>query len=64
MDPAAPIVKMQLPGANRDVPFGEVGATSHDLLTDYVQNRYFTFAHGAQLDAQGGVVSVQTFTAQ
>jgi acyl-homoserine lactone acylase PvdQ len=64
MDPAAPIMKLQLPGSNRDVPFAEVAATSHDLLTDYVQNRYFTFAHGTQLDAQGGVVSVQNFTAQ
>jgi len=60
MDPAAPLTRMQLPGANRDVAAGVVAAPV-DLLTQYVQNQYFTFAHGTQLDSSNGVVSVETF---
>jgi len=64
MDPTNPLTKMQLPGYEHDVPQGELVSTGRDLLTPYVQNQYFTFAHGTQIDTQSGVVSVQTFTAQ
>jgi len=58
MDPAKPIVKMQLPGPERDVPvlFG-----GPDLLLQWVKNQYFDYATSSQIDA--AVVSTQTFTA-
>jgi penicillin amidase len=59
MDPAAPVVKMQLPGPERDNPTLFVGP---DLLGQWVANKYFDFAFGTQSDAVA--VSTQTFTAQ
>jgi penicillin amidase len=58
MDPAKPVVKMQLPGPERDVPvlFG-----GPDLLGQWVKNQYFDYATSTQIDAV--VVSTQTFTA-
>ena len=58
MDPAAPVVKMQLPGPERDTPALFAGP---DLLGQWVENKYFDFAYGAQTDA--AAVSTQTFTA-
>lgn len=58
MDPAAPAVKMQLPGPERDVPAIAVGP---DLLGQWVRNLYFDLAFGAQIDAKA--VSTQTFDA-
>jgi acyl-homoserine lactone acylase PvdQ len=61
MDPAAANaqVKMQLPGPERDAPFG-LFATSPDLLGMYVQNQYFDFLYGNQIANKG--VSAQGFT--
>ncbi len=61
MDPAAPVVKMQLPGPERDQPalFSDPDLT---LLGQWVSNTYFDFAFSAQSDA--AAVSTQTFTAQ
>ena len=61
MDPAAASaqVKMQLPGPERDAPFG-VFANTPDLLGMYVQNQYFDFLFGHQVDGQGR--STQRFT--
>jgi hypothetical protein len=59
MDPASPIVKMQLPGPERDAPALFVGP---DLLGQWVANKYFDFAFGSQIDA--AAVSTQSFTAQ
>jgi penicillin amidase len=56
---ATPIVKMQLPGPERDVPAFFEGP---DLLGQYVLNQYFDFAFGDQIDAVA--VSTQTFSAQ
>ena len=60
-DPAAAVTKMQLPGPERDAPFG-VFSNTPNLLGQYVQNQYFDFALGHQVDANA--VSVQGFTAQ
>ncbi len=57
MDPAKPVVKMQLPGPERDGPALFV---SPDLLVQWVENQYFDFAFGAQSD--GVAVSTQTFS--
>ena len=59
MDPATPVVKMQLPGPERDGPDTFVGP---DLLGQWVSNTYFDFAFGNQINA--AAVSSQTFTAQ
>jgi penicillin G amidase len=58
MDPAKPVVKMQLPGPERDGPTAFAGP---DLLGQWVKNTYFDFAFGAQID--GLAVSNQTFQA-
>jgi hypothetical protein len=58
MDPNKPVVKMQLPGPERDGPTVFVQS---NLLTQWVQNTYFDFAFGAQID--GNTVSNQTFKA-
>jgi acyl-homoserine lactone acylase PvdQ len=58
MDPAKPVVKMQLPGPERDVPVLFDGA---NLLLHWVMNEYFDYAIGDQIDAVA--VSTQTFTA-
>jgi hypothetical protein len=49
---------MQLPGPERDGPTVFVQS---NLLTQWVQNTYFDFAFGAQID--GNTVSNQTFKA-
>jgi penicillin amidase len=61
MDPnsANAQVKMQLPGPERDAPFGVFSSTP-DLLGQYVQNQYFDFLHGHQIDNKG--VSAQGFS--
>jgi len=63
MDPnaASAVVKMQLPGPERDAPFGVFSSTP-DLLGQYVQNQYFDFLHGHQIDNKG--VSAQGFSKQ
>ncbi|MFT3693019.1 MAG: penicillin acylase family protein [Kofleriaceae bacterium] len=58
MDSGTPIVKMQLPGPERDGPIGFGGP---DLLGQWVLNKYFDFLFGNQIDS--GSVSTQTFTA-
>ena len=61
MDPDAAnaLVKMQLPGLERDAP----GALSNTLtlLNMYVQNQYFDFLYGHQVDNKG--LPTQRFTA-
>jgi penicillin amidase len=59
MDPQTPIVKMQLPGPERDGPAIFKGP---DLLGQWVTNTYFDYAFGDQIKA--AAVSTQTFTAQ
>jgi penicillin amidase len=58
MDPMQPVVKMQLPGPERDGPAVFIGP---DLIGQWVKNTYFDFAFGAQID--GVAVSTQTFKA-
>lgn len=58
MDAGTPVVKMQLPGPERDGPTGFGGP---DLLGQWVLNKYFDFLFGNQIDS--GSVSTQTFTA-
>jgi penicillin amidase len=59
MDPANPVVKMQLPGPERDGPDLVIGP---DLLGQWVLNEYFDFAYGDQINKVA--VSSQTFSAQ
>ena len=61
MDPNAATaqVKMQLPGPERDAPSGVFSSTP-DLLGQYVQNQYFDFLQGHQIDNKG--VSAQGFS--
>lgn len=59
MDPQNPVVKMQLPGPERDGPALFKGP---DLLGQWVTNTYFDYAFGDQIKA--AAVSTQTFTAQ
>ena len=47
MDPAAPVVRMQLPGPEVSRPYGVTVAP--DLLTDWARNTYFDYAHGNQI---------------
>jgi penicillin amidase len=58
MDPAKPVVRMQLPGPERDGPTVFAGP---DLLGEWVTNTYFDFAFGNQID--GVAVSNQIFQA-
>ena len=58
MDPAAPKVKMQLPGPERDGPSTTIGP---NLLGQWVANTYFDYAAGAQIN--NATVSMQTFKA-
>lgn len=60
MDPATPIIKMQLPGPERDTQALFVGP---DLLGQWVKNIYFDFAYGPTATA-AATVSTQTFSAQ
>jgi acyl-homoserine lactone acylase PvdQ len=56
MDPARPIVKMQLPGPERDSRAYGIGP---DLLGQWVRNTYFDFAFGDQI--AGTAVAIQRF---
>jgi penicillin G amidase len=58
MDPARPVVKMQLPGPERD---GPAVTTTPDLLGQWVRNSYFDYAAGSQISA--AAVTTQTFQA-
>jgi penicillin amidase len=58
MDPARPVVKMQLPGPERD---GPVGTPGPDLLGQWVRNSYFDYAAGGSSHA--AAVATQTFQA-
>jgi penicillin amidase len=57
-DPAKAVIKMQLPGPERD---GETAFVGPDLLGQWVKNSYFDFAFGDQIN--GAAVSTQTFQA-
>lgn len=57
MSSASPVVKMQLPGPERDAPYS---AASHSLLEQWLSNTYFDFAVG---DSASGVSS-ETFTSE
>lgn len=59
MDPTAPIVKMQLPGPERDGPAGLIEGP--DLLGGWVRNQYFDFAVGGQVGPS--TVATQSFSA-
>jgi acyl-homoserine lactone acylase PvdQ len=56
MDPAKPVIRMQLPGPERD---GPVTTNGPDLLGAWLKNTYFDFAFGSQIDAIA--VSTQSF---
>ncbi len=58
MDPARPVVKMQLPGPERD---GPAATTASDLLGQWVTNSYFDYAAGGQIRASA--VATQSFQA-
>jgi penicillin amidase len=58
MDEAKPVVKMQLPGPERD---GPAVTTTPDLLGQWVRNSYFDYAAGGQISAVA--VATQTFQA-
>jgi acyl-homoserine lactone acylase PvdQ len=57
-DPAKSVVKMQLPGPERD---GPAVTTTPDLLGQWVRNSYFNYAAGSQISA--AAVTTQTFQA-
>ena len=61
MDPATPVIKMQLPGPERDGPTG-IFSSGPNLLLDWVQNKYFDFALGAQVTPLA--VAAQNFNPQ
>jgi penicillin amidase len=56
MDPSKAVVKMQLPGPERD---GPALGTGPDLLGQWVKNSYFDYAAGDQINAVA--VATQTF---
>jgi penicillin amidase len=58
MDPSKPVVKMQLPGPERD---GPAVFSAPDLLGQWVRNSYFDYAAGDQITP--AAVSTQTFQA-
>ncbi|HET7503698.1 MAG TPA: penicillin acylase family protein [Kofleriaceae bacterium] len=58
MDPSRPVVRMQLPGPERDGPTVTLGP---DLLGQWVRNSYFDYAAGNQID--GVTVATQSFKA-
>jgi acyl-homoserine lactone acylase PvdQ len=58
MDPARPVVKMQLPGPERD---GPAATAAPDLLGRWVRNSYFDYAAGGPIKA--AAVATQTFQA-
>jgi penicillin amidase len=57
MDAASPVVKMQLPGPEKDVPAGVVQGA--DLLGKWVRNQYFDYLTGSQIGA--AAVATQQF---
>jgi penicillin amidase len=59
--PATATIYMQLPGPERDGPYG-VFSNTPDLLGQYVKNQYFNYLIGHEVDA--AVVSAEGFTAQ
>jgi acyl-homoserine lactone acylase PvdQ len=59
MDPAAPVVRMQLPGPEVSRPYG-VTVGGPDLLDEWTRNIYFDFAHGDQI--LNSTVATQRFT--
>lgn len=58
LDPASPAVKMQLPGPERDGPFGVI--VGPDLLGEWVRNQYFDYATSGQIAA--AAVASQPFS--
>jgi penicillin G amidase len=58
MDPAAPVVRMQLPGPEVSRPYGVTAGP--DLLADWARNTYFNYAHGNEI--LNTTVSTQRFT--
>jgi penicillin G amidase len=60
MDAAAPIIKMQLPGPQRDRPTSNLYGP--DLLGMWVANTYFDFPYRTSIDPNG--VATQSFSAQ
>ena len=58
MDPASPVVKMQLPGPERDGPFGVI--VGPDLIGEWARNQYFDYATSGQIAA--AAVASQTFS--
>ncbi|MBS2022986.1 MAG: penicillin acylase family protein [Deltaproteobacteria bacterium] len=61
MDPTTPIIKMQLPGPERDQPEGILDG-GPDLLGGWVANQYFDFAYRGQIAP--ATVATQSFSAQ
>jgi penicillin amidase len=59
MDPADPVVKMQLPGPERDAP---TQFATPILLSQWLTNTYFDFAFGDQINS--AAVSTQPFASQ
>lgn len=59
MDPVTPVVRLQLPGPERD---GPRSADKADLVGQWARNAYFDFALGNQI--RDAVVAVQVFNAQ
>jgi penicillin amidase len=60
-DSASNVTKMQLPGPMRDGPY-KLFADRPDLIGAYVNNQYFDFLTGHQVDS--AAAATQTFTAQ
>jgi len=58
MDADAPVVRMQLPGPERDLATGSVAGP--DLLGDWAKNAYFDYAHGDAVKASAA--ASQRFT--
>ncbi len=58
MDPASPRVRMQLPGPERDGPFGVL--LGPDLVGEWARNQYFDYATSGQIAAVA--VASQTFS--
>ena len=59
MDSAKPVVKMQLPGPERDAPYSSANTT---LLDQWLSNRYFDFAFGDRI--AGSALTTETFISE
>jgi len=59
MDAANPVVKMQLPGPERDAPYSSAHTT---LLEQWLSNQYFDFAFGDQI--AGTALATETFISE